>query len=434
MADTKPYRPIGQTFNQKQAADEEIIRLRQVLSNAIAQRGKFYRNFFGFTVRFENDDTSAVRDTKNFQDMLRLLGIPSAKEIVLKKDDKTPAFTLSYLFRELFKQISGLDGRTLVIGHYVGHGAIDAMDRLFFFDSQKIHQKVSLKTFEELYDETTEDLLSQADVLMIFDSCFSGLATRGLESGGRSVEIISSVGSAQKAYGNFSDLARVQNKTFTSRLADEVARRVGHGETTIAFAQVIDDLRATSQPERRPQYKLQVGAMGIRVPVRGAKQTIQPQTGASSLARLPHQKSGSSESYLSASSSVASAATVIFKVHIQESRTDSVEVIKLIEWLYSLNENIGLELSGVYESNSSVIILQAPWYMWAELQGLQGFSFVEDTLGGNKLSRILTRIPQDLPWDASERRPHILAQRQSPGPQNRKENVPPTGKSTMSEK
>jgi hypothetical protein len=41
--------------------------------------------------------------------------------------------------------------------------------------------------------------------------------------------------------------------------------------------------------------------------------------------------------------------------------------------------------------------------MWAELQGLQGFSFVEDTLGGNKLSRILTRTSQDLFLDLSER-------------------------------
>jgi hypothetical protein len=216
--------------------------------------------------------------------------------IVLKKEDKTSAFTLSYLLRDLFKQISVLDGRTLIIGHYVGHGAIDAMNHLFFFDSQKMLQKVSLETFEELHDEKTEIFWRRlivrtgavdhwtkspqkgyyagtyclsshgatglykgtravlpplracyatygrnTDVLMIFDSCFSGLATRGLESGGRSVEIISSVGSTQKAHGNYPDLARAQNQTFTSRLADEVARRVGRGEMTISFAQVIDD-------------------------------------------------------------------------------------------------------------------------------------------------------------------------------------------------
>jgi hypothetical protein len=137
---------------------------------------------------------------------------------------------LSYFPRNLFNETSGLDGRTLVIEHYAGHAGVDAMDRLFFFGSQKNLQKLSLKPFEEFYDEITEDLLSQADVAIIFDSCFSGLATRGLESGSRRVEILSSVGSAQKSHGNFSDLPWVQNRTFTSRLADEVARRVGRGE------------------------------------------------------------------------------------------------------------------------------------------------------------------------------------------------------------
>jgi hypothetical protein len=73
MANRRPYRPIEQTLNQKQAAEKEILRLRQVLSNATAQRGKFYKNFFAFMVRFEGDDTSVDRDTKNFQDMLRLI-------------------------------------------------------------------------------------------------------------------------------------------------------------------------------------------------------------------------------------------------------------------------------------------------------------------------------------------------------------------------
>lgn len=87
----------------------------------------------------------------------------------------------------------------------------------------------------------------------------------------------------------------------------------------------------------------------------------QSQTGAPSLSRLPPYKSGSSESYVSASSSVASAATVVFKIHLVESHLDSAEAAKLVEWLHSLNENIDLELSEVYESNSSsVFTLQAP--------------------------------------------------------------------------
>lgn len=50
-----------------------------------------------------------------------------------------------------------------------------------------------------------------------------GIATRGIDGQKRSVEIIASVGHDHKALGNPSDLARIVNRTFTSRLVDEVA-------------------------------------------------------------------------------------------------------------------------------------------------------------------------------------------------------------------
>lgn len=50
-----------------------------------AQRRKYYKCLYGFTVRFETDDISAFRITKHFQDMLRILGFPPAKEMVIEK-------------------------------------------------------------------------------------------------------------------------------------------------------------------------------------------------------------------------------------------------------------------------------------------------------------------------------------------------------------
>jgi hypothetical protein len=86
--------------------------------------------------------------------------------------------------------------------------------------------------------------------------------------------------------------------------------------------------------------------MGIRVPVREATQTTESQTGVSSFARLPRQQSGSSESYVTASSSIASTAIVIFNVHLKKSRTDSVEVVQLIEWLILLMRTLILNSVG----------------------------------------------------------------------------------------
>ena len=73
---------------------------------------------------------------------------------------------------------------------------------------------------------------TKADLIMIYDSCYSGLAVRGVETEitKRSVEIVSAIGSAQRALGNFKDTVKIQNITFTCRLATEVARRAGRGD------------------------------------------------------------------------------------------------------------------------------------------------------------------------------------------------------------
>lgn len=53
------------------------------------------------------------------------------------------------------------------------------------------------------------------------------------------------MGLEQSTLGNSSDLARIQNCTFTSRLADEVARSIGREDfTSISFAEAVDELSA----------------------------------------------------------------------------------------------------------------------------------------------------------------------------------------------
>lgn len=64
-------------------------------------------------------------------------------------------------------------------------------------------------------------------------------------------------------------------------------------------------------------------------------------------------------------------------------------VSKLVEWIRSLNPNPGLRLNGVYQSQSTYLILEAAWEVWAQLNGLAGFSLVLESLGGNLLPQIL---------------------------------------------
>ena len=75
--------------------------------------------------------------------------------------------------------------------------------------------------------------------------------TRGIDGQKRRSEIIASMGHDQKALGNPSDLARIVNRTFSSRLVGEVAKRVGRAAradvTSISFAEVVDEFRRTSK-------------------------------------------------------------------------------------------------------------------------------------------------------------------------------------------
>lgn len=54
--------------------------LRGVLEDAVAQRGRYYHNILTFAIRSEGDNTSAHRDTINFQAILKMLKLPKARE------------------------------------------------------------------------------------------------------------------------------------------------------------------------------------------------------------------------------------------------------------------------------------------------------------------------------------------------------------------
>lgn len=139
----------------------------------------------------------------------------------------------------------------------------------------------------------------------------------------------------------------------------------------------------SSQPDRLPEYSLHEGINGIRLPLRATTATNPP---------------SSSQIHITAPDSVASQATAIFKVHLKETHPDGPEIIKLIEFLHSLDTDLSLELNAVYEcaSSSTILILKAPWRVWAELKGLRNFSLVADTVGSNKLSGLLSRMPHSV--------------------------------------
>lgn len=68
-----------------------------------------------------------------------------------------------------------------------------------------------------------------------------------------------------------------------------------------------------------------------------------------------------------------------------------------------LNKKVGLEVSGVYQANSTMMILECDKATWYALEGKEGFNFVGEVFGTNLLKQeqgILRELPTNKPFKA----------------------------------
>ena len=159
------------------------------------------------------------------------------------------------MLQKLASTVQESDIRSLFLCHYACHAHLSPNGDLCFYDSDLVPRTTMMThAFRILCDE---DASRNSVVILILDSCFAGTTIRGIYSRDRSMEIIASVGYDQSTPGNLSDYARLQNHTFTSRLTDEVAQRIGREDvSSMSFAEIVDELRRKSSPDRLPQYCL----------------------------------------------------------------------------------------------------------------------------------------------------------------------------------
>ena len=59
---------------------------------------------------------------------------------------------------------------------------------------------------------------------------------------------------------------------------------------------------------------------------------------------------------------------VIFTVHINTTPDDN-DLLSLVEWVRSLDPFLGLELTGVHLSRSTLLTFSALWRVWGNLKG-----------------------------------------------------------------
>lgn len=187
-------------------------------------------------------------------------------------------------------------------------------------------------------------------------------------------------------------MARIQKTTFTSRLADEIAREVGRGVSSVSFADLITTLRQTSNPDRMPLYQLKAGVSGIRIPNLNRNSPASPHVRPTNQQRLqaslssptPPSSTPSSPGMLRPSPSTRGL-SAIFQVHLNSVDPAGLEAEQLVEWVHSLGKDLSVELMGVYKSRSTVLLFRVPWSLWSRLNGLSGFALVSKTSSGNLL-------------------------------------------------
>lgn len=70
----------------------------------------------------------------------------------------------------------------------------------------------------------------------------------------------------------------------------------------------------------------------------------------------------------------------------------STETARLVAWVHSLSRDLGLvESMGVYNGRSTVVLFHGPYQLWAQVNGLPGFSFVCEVFSRNLLENIRRR-------------------------------------------
>lgn len=386
----------------------EVSQLRTRIEAALDRRGRHYASYFAFAFRFEKDDTGAERDTANFQMILKALGLPAAAEMIIPSDDMTPTWTLIGWLAELIESWRLKKGRALIMGHYAGHGGIDKHDRLGFSACPQYPARVDfLNTFGSFFTEF--DLPPDTDTCLILDACYSEVATRWTESPAFTAEVIAAVGPQQKSLENWSYFTRTVDRTFTSRLADEVAREVEKGATGISLGDIISTLRQYASPDRMPVYQLKAGLYGIRipnlknVPFPPHQRTISQHQRRQAMISAPDSSSAvpppitspSQQGTLHPSTVFPSDLSAVFQVHLNATDPTGADAQNFLDWLLSLGDGVGvgIELMAVYKtitSTSTTLLFQGPWVLWAHLDGLPGFQLVCEPTGGNLLGTLMS--------------------------------------------
>ncbi|KAI9755826.1 MAG: hypothetical protein M1815_004607 [Lichina confinis] len=333
-----------------------------------------------FHVRFGLDDSGTESDWRAFASMISALGYPSPVEVVIENNESLPDLVVGGLVDNIIRKCNASAGRSLVIGHYSGHGM--SIDDTLFFSNATGSQKFSYPNSLGRIADRNHDGLTQTDALLLIDSCYSGLATRDGQRASRIVEVCSAVDASEFTLG--SSPQRPTN-TFTSRLVTEVMKCLRQGNMIVEFTSVIARLRQDGSRTRKVRYRLVCGTHGLKVPSFKTRPTATTQVGTAS--RRQRQTSSSPAAALASDNPITDL-RAMFVVHLGDNSVDDDEVKHVVSWIDKLPASVGMEIQSVFRSESTTMVLSAPWALWSVLDGLRGFTLAAEVQSHNLLDHI----------------------------------------------
>ncbi|DAA75710.1 TPA_exp: Uncharacterized protein A8136_1432 [Trichophyton benhamiae CBS 112371] len=323
------------------------------LERYVQQRHRYYQHLSAFAIRFEEDHTGAEQDLPNFKSLVRALGIDSVEECVLLASDRTPGWTIISKLREHL--LGGLQqclhpkfGRYLVIIHYSGHGTYKPEQGLWFHANPQSKPFFTLNTLTEAVSINSQQSDVSMGAVFIIDSCEIGSARLTVRVDD-TFELLAAVPEQKTTFATSG--RQNQKQTFTAKLANAAAIAQGKARS-VDFAELLDSAYSLSSA-KFPVHKLLSGSVSIRVKFSGLAHSSLPQP--QPPASLPL--------------SMKVPAKVLFSCHfLEDSASEATK--KLRSWIELLDPEIGLQVTGVFQTESTVLILLAPYTVFCTMRTL----------------------------------------------------------------
>lgn len=221
--------------------------LKNLLQHAVNTRDSSYDNFFALHMRWQDDDTNAVQDSNNFEELVRILGFPSPEALLIPTRD-LPGLEVEFKLNKLMLRVGKAHGRSIVFVHYSGYAMRNPKGQLVIFSKSNKKVSVEKAILSAFLDNPTLSDHNSIDVVLLFDCCFSFAITRNQDQPrSRIVEMLSAGDTYDRASSS-----RAKTGSFTARLLLEVQARQNRGEEKIEMADLISTLQ---QPSARLKWK-----------------------------------------------------------------------------------------------------------------------------------------------------------------------------------